>query len=444
MNHPVAATIEELYQFVNPDMALPPEDPRYVDLSPARGSEDIVALVARRIHVQKAPYYHRQLLTGHRGSGKSTELHRLEDRLRKDGFLIAYLDVELSLDIADVEYLDLIVAMAYALDKAAHDNKLKINPQLLKDVTGWFAEVLLTEEERQEAELGLDVEAGIGAEIPLLAKVLTQVMGKIRSGSVNRREVRQKLEPQLQTLFTRLELLVDNITIQAQKQGLKGVVIIVDSLEKMPLKVLNEQGLTNHSLLFVEHAEQIKSLPCHTIYTVPVSLLNDRNLGVAYTDIDLIPMVKIATPERHPWQEGRALLHRVVEQRLDIAQLFHDPQDVYRLIEASGGVIRDLMRLLRFAADYTPLGEKIHPEAVARAIPKLVREYDRLIRAEDLPLLDRVAQNVHTPVSADLARLMYNRLVLPYINDENWVDLHPAVQAAPTFRTYIKDERQLA
>ncbi len=75
MNHPVATTVEELYQFVNPDMPLPSGDPRYIDFSSARGDEDIVALVARRVHVQKAPYYHRQLLTGHCGSGKFTKLY---------------------------------------------------------------------------------------------------------------------------------------------------------------------------------------------------------------------------------------------------------------------------------------------------------------------------------------------------------------------------------
>jgi hypothetical protein len=54
-----------------------------------------------------------------------------------------------------------------------------------------------------------------------------------------------------------------------------------------------EEGHTSHSLLFVEHSEQLKALRCHVVYTVPISLLYNRNLGMAFTNVDVIPMVKI-------------------------------------------------------------------------------------------------------------------------------------------------------
>jgi len=435
MNPSPVQTLDELYRVVNPDQPLAPDDARYVDLGPAR-SEDLVALISRRMRSAAPPHYHRRLVTGHRGSGKSTELRRLQAKLESLDFLVVYLDVEVTLDLADVEYLDLMLAVAQKLDQAALDNDLDVNPGLILDVGDWFAEVLLTKEEQDEVQLETETQAKMGIEIPLLTKLLASLTTKIRSGSVSRRQVRLELERRMEDLLSRLNLLVDNITLQAKKAGYKGVVVIADSLEKMPLKQL-DHGLTNHAQLFVEHAEQLKALPCHTVYTVPVSLLNDRNLGIAYSDVDLIPMVKIATPERKPWDAGRDLLYQVVARRLDVEQLFADPQIVYRLVDASGGVVRDLMRLTLFAADYTPDGQRIAPEAASKAIRKLVREYARLIHQGDLKLLNKVAKDVHIATSTELARLMYNRLVLPYINDDEWVDLHPAVRQASTFRAHL-------
>jgi hypothetical protein len=441
MNPEAARTLDELYRVVNPDLALTSDDPRYVDLSPARGDEDLVALISRRIRTATPPNYHRRLVTGHRGSGKSTELRRLQASLESHGFLVAYLDVEVTLDLADVEYLDLMLAVAQELDRVARQHGLEVNPDLLQDVSDWFAEVLLTTEERHEAEIALGSEYGAGIQLPLLAKILATVTSKMRSGSTSRREVRQKLERRLVDLLSRVNQLVDNITLRAKAAGHKGLVVIADSMEKIPFKRLDEHGLTNHALLFVEHAEQLKALPCHTVYTVPVSLLNDRNLGIAYSDVDLIPMVKIVTPEREPWEPGRDLLYQVVARRLDVGRLFAEPQIVYRLVEASGGVVRDLMRLTLFAADYTPTDRPIASEAAEKATHKLVREYDRLIHQGDLELLEKVARDVHIAASSDLARLMYNRLVLPFINEDNWVDLHPAVRQAATFRAHLKVAR---
>ncbi len=432
-----ALNVYDIYNTVNPDEPIPFSDPRYVDLSPARGGRSVAAIAERRIRYTKAPNYQRILVTGRRGSGKSTELRGLQEQLEQAGFLVAYLDVEQTLTLVDIEYLDILVAIAQTLNELGEKHDLALNPGLLADIGEWFAEIVLTSEEREATAIEVGSEAGIGFEVPLLSKIIASVTSKIRSDTVNRREVRRKLEPRLPELIERLNLLVDNVTQKARERGFGGLVIIVDSLEKMMLKYLDDRGLTNHALLFVEHAEQLKSFNCHTVYTVPVSLLNDRNLGTAF-DIFLIPMVKINTRDGLPYQKGRDLLYEVVFRRVDVPLVFSDSGLVYRLIEHSGGVMRDLMRLLIFSADYTPEGAKITEKEVEQAIQNLVRDYGRLIHAKDLELLHRVDANPYIPASADLDRLMYNRLVLPYRNDDEWVALHPAVKQTPVFRTFAQ------
>lgn len=435
-----ASCARELYQTIDPDEELEANDERYVDFSPARGDEDLVQVITRRI-LNSGPSPHRRLITGHRGNGKSTELKRLQAALEKEKFLVAFLDVENSLDLPNLEYLDILTAVAEQLFAAAHKNRIPVDDRLLSDVEKWFSETVITQELWQSAEVSLSTEAGLGGEVPLLARLLAGVTGLMRRGGSTRQEVRQKIENRLDDLLNRLALLTDNITEHSRRLGWKGLVVIVDSLEKMPLKMLNDQGLTNQEMVFVEHAEQLKALPCHLIATVPVSLTSNRNLGIAFTDIDLIPMVKICTMEGDPWKEGRDLLFQAIAKRAEIDQVFELPELVYELIDFSGGVVRDLMRLVLFAADYSSKRDQIDRRAVEKAKSKLTREYDRLIHADDLEVLRQVAANPHLANTSTLARLMFNRLVLAYMNGDDWKSLHPAVRQAPTYRTGLPLEK---
>jgi energy-coupling factor transporter ATP-binding protein EcfA2 len=431
-------TVDTAYGVVDPDVPLEPGDPRYVDLNSARGDECLPALIERRIRRTPATTWHRQLVTGHRGSGKSTELKCLQGLLDKAGFFTVYLDIEETLDLADVEYLDVLVAVARALDETARTKKLRISDKLIKAVGNWFAETVLTEEERRDVDLTLKTEYGLGlnVEMPLFARMIAAITGQIRSGGGARKETRRKLEQRLPVLMERLNELVDNVTVQAVKKGYKGLVVIVDSLEKMHL-TFPKEGQTSHSLLFVEHAEQLKALRCHVVYTVPISLLYDRNLGIAFTDRDMIPMVKITEDNgQTPCQAGRDLLFEVIARRMDVEAVFDRPETLRELVVASGGVIRDLMHLVRYACDYT--GERIDEATAGRAIAKMVREYERLIHRDDLELLAQVHRERRLPGSSQLSRLMYNRMVLSYVNGGQWMDLHPAVVAAPLFRDYFK------
>ncbi len=114
-----ATNITEAYNAVNPEQPLLPGDPRYVDCSPWRGDEHIVNMIARRIIRAEAarPVQHlKQLLAGHRGCGKSTELLLLKEKLEQAGHLVVYFDAALEIDMNDVDYADILLAMMRQLD----------------------------------------------------------------------------------------------------------------------------------------------------------------------------------------------------------------------------------------------------------------------------------------------------------------------------------------
>lgn len=100
-----ATTITEAFNAVNPNLALAANDGRYVDFTEWRGTfpvaDQIVTTVARSAQSELASERHvKVLFTGHKGSGKSTELNQVASQLRKQGFFVVFLDAAAELDLA--------------------------------------------------------------------------------------------------------------------------------------------------------------------------------------------------------------------------------------------------------------------------------------------------------------------------------------------------------
>ncbi len=108
---------------------------------------------------------------------------------------------------------------------------------------------------------------------------------------------------------------------------------------------------------------------------------------------------------------------------------------IKRLIEWSGGYLRELMRMLQAAIarhDEAPLGDA----DFTRVMSEVGDEYDRMITADAFAWLADVAVNKRLTVQNETHRLiaermLSNNVILRYLNDKQWFALHPAVHALP-------------
>ena len=85
----------------NPDEPLNPGDPRWCNFDPARGT-NLHDRITRRLRGAEAEQkYSHIALAGHRGCGKSTELARVMDKARSEGYLPLYAVVNEQADPKD-------------------------------------------------------------------------------------------------------------------------------------------------------------------------------------------------------------------------------------------------------------------------------------------------------------------------------------------------------
>lgn len=418
--HQPAATILDVYRTCNPETPLEPGDPRYVDLRDVRGGRNLARIIHRRIATTEESAYHHHLITGHRGCGKTTELKQIKGSLEEKGYFVVYFDVEEILDVQDLEYLDVLLALAQAVDQRLHEEGIELPIKLLTQLDDWFADIVFTDETYREHDQALKSEYGVDTgKVPLL-RFLSAITSSIRSGGEQRVQLRKSIRRDLNGFLERLNDLLTAAQKEIQTEH-EGLVVIIDGLEKMPYKHPEGSEQSNHAIFFLQHAEALKKPNCHILYTVPISLLLNQNLSDAFSDFEVIPMI---TPE----ERGKERLREVVRKRISVNDIFEDPSYVDQLVDICGGALRDLFRVIRFACDETD--DMIGASEVDHAIQKLVREYDYQVKEADIATLVKIREQRRLSGSEASARLLHQRLVLEYYDEdgERRADIHPAAK----------------
>jgi hypothetical protein len=437
MEYPAKNLVDAL-NACNPTRPLDAGDPRYVDLASGRGDEgSAIARCRKRILGSETPLV--QLLAGHRGCGKSTELRGLQRSLEDEGYFVVRFEVDGDVDLEDTEPTDILLAMIRNLESRLREANLVVDPKLLDDFLLWFGEVVLEKTERSAIEAELSSEISIGGEIPLFAKLLARFSGQLKTGTESKRNVRRKLDPRITELLERGRLLAVAAREKVRKAGRKDLVMIVDNLDRIALKE-REGGRTTHEVLFVERGELFGGLNCHVVLTLPISLVfspKQATLGAIFSDLHVLPMVKIAEKgTRKPWHPGRRLLDDLLRQRLDLDTLFENGT-TDQLIKASGGHPRELMRLVQDAVlfvDEPPVTRL----AVRKAFRRLVNGYDRSIPEEHWPKLARVYRDQKVKNDEAHQLMLFNLSVLEYQNEARWCDVHPAILELPQFKAELE------
>jgi DNA polymerase III delta prime subunit len=213
----------KLFNICDP-LKSPPEG-AYVDLSSGRGDAAVVSMLDRRIHRTEAQTH--LLFSGHPGSGKSTELLRLCERLKNpqgdsvDRFFPVYMDADDYINRHDVEVMEILLALVGSVAGTLRDEKnIHLESSYFRSRWEELRDIALTPVELEKVEFSL----------PEIGKFTT----KLKQANVGyRREVRKKLTPRLPSLLDETNLILARTRLELKKRGYRDLVLVVDNLEKL-------------------------------------------------------------------------------------------------------------------------------------------------------------------------------------------------------------------
>lgn len=409
------------------------KDPRYFPFHRAAGEprgNDPVADLSATIERSERTRTRRstcQLFSGFRGSGKSTELHRLASELTDAGHVVIFVAGNEIINLYQaLEPTDLLVSVAGAVatDVSRRTGTSPAQQSLLRRIAEFFrdTEVNLT-------QIGLDQ-----SPVKLTFSLSRDPVFKAKVQQVLRGRLSQFVS-QFQAFMAEAKKLLE------LPEGGAYPVIVVDDLEKVR-GLGEEQSIVQKGMeeIFWSFHWALRVEGWHTIWTAPpyIHLLNP-GLGNAYDESAVLPMVRVWDNDkaRSPDPHGVGALRAAARLRGDIDSLFLKNELLERLINASSGHVRNFFGLLRDAVRYAykqsdptrPLNEV----ALDRIIADFTSDYRKTIYGDDLPWLSSIAAGrkltlPNAGILPRVAKLLDMAVVMTYRNGDDWVDLCSPVQ----------------
>ncbi|MBI3450821.1 MAG: hypothetical protein HY049_18140 [Acidobacteria bacterium] len=413
------------------DRPLEPDDKQYVHLYevPELKGNDPVELLARGIEWTSGESV--QLLSGFRGTGKSTELRRLQKRLQAAGHVVLLCDIEDYLNLStNVDVSDFLVALAGAFgDAVAAQSLLKKHPAQESYWTRLVNFFTRTNISLKELELEAKTEGPVSIGGTLKAN--------LKSDPSFRQLLQKKMAGFLGALVADVRAYVEESvkTLRKEHGADAKIVLLVDSVEHIRGTSVNASAVQSSvETLFAGHADKLQFPYLHVVYTVPPYLkVRYPNLGSLFAPggVQVLPALKIRHEhDGKPFKPGLEAMRRVVGQRGDWKKLLGEEAVLDGLILQSGGHLRDLLRIVA----------EIVRRAGALPVPKpTVDAAVNQIRTEFLPIadadavwLERIARTHKASLEdaarlPDLARFLDTHLVLCYRNASEWYDVHPLI-----------------
>ncbi len=176
-----------------------------------------------------------------------------------------------------------------------------------------------------------------------------------------------------------------------------------------------------------DDAEQLLSIQALVLYTAPITLKYSGTTQSKLNSELVLPIIKLESRDGTRFEPGWQAMHNLLDRRID-PSAFATPDLRDRLIAASGGHPRELLRLLALACESAETGT-IDATTVSRAIELLAAEYRYWLAPEDYTLLAQVdaAGGQHVGNDERTRNLLW-RLALLHYNDGSWRRSHPVVR----------------
>ncbi|RCJ26042.1 KAP family P-loop domain-containing protein [Nostoc minutum NIES-26] len=421
----------------------------YIDFSSVRGGQ-IVEELKDNITFLSPDEPTCNLFTGHIGCGKSTELLQLKAELEHEDFHVVYFESSDNLEMVDVDIADILLAIAARVSESLQPSTIE-QPKRLNTLL-------------QEAEQSLQTEVGLEASL-INTATEEQISLSLHIGRISakakvpniRSRLREYLEPRTAHLIDAInqELLQPAIN-NLKLQGKKGLVVIVDNLDRVDIS-LKPWGRTQPEYLFVDRGDHLRKLKCHLIYTIPLALIFSNELATLIQRFGVqpkvLPMVPVGQRDGSECQEGMDLLRQMVlarafphlnpEQRINkIQEVFDSPETLDRLCRVSGGHVRNLLRLLNEC-----IKKQRKLPLTSEFLEDVIREhYNQRVLAitnDEWVLLEKVAQEKKIVAKEQCQTLLRSMFVYEYRDIEgSWFDVNPLFAEKIEFKFRLESQNQ--
>ena len=409
-----AQNLDDAWSNFAPYYPLPSGSPFYVPRKDSPLDQLQRSLLRRHDSPQK--YF----FSGFMGCGKSTELNRLATNtdLNRRYFVVKF-SIRETCDLNNLNYVDVLVAIGARIFESSTNQGCKLDARIYHELKTWGQRV-----EERIKEKGIEAlakaEGGVGLESPKwIASFFLRLTGKIQAEYSSRKIIRETLEPTLTDLLAAINLIASGILAKTKQP----VLVLVDDLDKA--------GVDDALGLFKDSLAALLQPSFYMLYTVPVWVFYSSEFpSIRRPNAFLLPNVKLH-PKGHrdkKDQQGFKIMRDFVFRRM--SEKLISTQALNYAIKMSGGVFRELARIMQITVDFAIErdSESVQITDVKRAVNELRNEFRRILEEGDYEALNEIYRHQDYEGIDRIRHLLERLLVLEYVNDENWLDIHPVLE----------------
>lgn len=384
----------------------------YVD----RQSEAL-AQMETRLRVARKDEPIKLLFTGQRGCGKSTELAKLAHNLRRHYFIVPFSVQRQRWPIAELTYSDLILGMASALFRQATEKHIitqapaQILDDTLDDIRLFFENTVFGPEiPYRVPERKLENSVKVNA-------LAIELQTKFSAEGVTRDGIRKRLERRMGELIGKIDMMADQVQIKYKRP----VLFLVEDTDKPDLE--------RARAIFLGYGATLTAMHASVIYTIPVGLRYSADFNAIqshFSDSFFLPNIRLKHKDGMRDHDGYEQLANAITNRLAVPLI--DAAAQTALLEASGGLMRILIRLTQRAAVRALAQDR---ERVTLADAQASIEKDRgdltamLSPVDYATLAARHLDKRLMSGDAITQQLLHALALLEYRNGDSWCDVNP-------------------
>jgi len=358
--------------------------------------------LAQRISIDKEPS--KNLLTGIKGCGKTTELLRLLRELDEKYFGV-YISMRSDAEVRKVSAPDILLSGLLHLYISACERNVTLSVELVKGLATWLQETLvalkISFEERHHEQKGLEERVKKAMGILKAQRPRDSIQGAIEEGK------------------TELTVCTGQLIAEIEATTGKKVLLAFDDLDKLPL----DRAKT----IFVENGDLLASPNCKVVYTAPYSLIHTHDFR------EVTRLFKKYVNQGPAWvhgkdaKEGIEEMKDIVAKRMSLDLL--DPEALDGLITKTGGVAADLLRCISESCirAKTDSKDKIDSKTVDAVLDDIRKDSSRTLGASDCTVLSTVHKNKMADNNEAFLRLLDDGYILEYVGEEGSYYVHPLI-----------------
>jgi flagellin-specific chaperone FliS len=367
--------------------------------------------------------HQRVFLSGHRGTGKTTELLKLRNEINKTNcFLTIFCDVSNEeLDVNNIDFVDIVIFMLEQLVKELKEKNIAISQENISSFYDWYSQRIVEINDKTDASATIETEASLSVGIPALFKLLTKTKAKLSASQDTKDTIRRVFTNKFSDFSIKFNEFILNVkeTLKNEKR-IKDLLFIIDGFEKIGTLEDRKKILIDNSNKFVE----IKS---NMIIALPIELFSKVATLSNFSTPISFPLITLES-------EGIEKFKEFIYKRID-ENLFKDVTTVEKIIRYGAGSPRETLKIIE-EAYIAAEDEIIDEESVMSAKNKMSNEIVNYLTKEELDVLKELNTNCPISYSDTLASLLVKKVILEY-GDGSVKVINPIISENETYKKLI-------